>query len=78
MVGTSGSASDRVVVVTPSARSLPALMYSMDEVAVVAARVEVTPPPVATITVNSISCKAAWLEGIECSSINYIGASSSR
>src|SRR5215471_16644442 len=32
MVGTSLSASDRVVVVTPSARSFPALMYSIDEV----------------------------------------------
>ena len=30
-VGTSGSASERVAVVTASARSLPALMYSIDE-----------------------------------------------
>src|SRR5262249_18521805 len=30
-VGTSGSASERVAVVTASARSLPALMYSIEE-----------------------------------------------
>src|SRR6266436_6116529 len=43
MVGTSGSASDRVVVVTPSARSLPALMYSIDEV--IATNITCTCPP---------------------------------
>src|SRR5205085_11601888 len=57
-VGMSGSASERVVVVTASARSLPALMYSIDEG--IEANITCTCPPSRSVSAGAPPRYGTW------------------
>src|SRR5262249_60545683 len=58
MIGTSGNASQRVAVVTPSARSLPVLTYSSDAATVL--NVACTCPLIASVSAGASPRYGTW------------------